>query len=71
MGEEEGGMRPIPIIGNGKEEPEYTAEQFMTYAKQRHEQRLQWGILVVLGLVVLGLVVVPLALWLSRIALGG
>lgn len=70
MGEEEGGMRPIPVIGKKQEEPEYTAEEFMAYAKQRHEQRLQWGLLVILGLIILG-GVVPLALWLSRIALGG
>jgi hypothetical protein len=70
VGEEEGGLRPIPIIGTGKKDPDYTAEEFMAYAKQQHEQRLQWGFLVIVGLVVLG-AVVPLALWLSRIALGG
>jgi hypothetical protein len=70
VGEESGGMKPIPIIGGRQPEREPTAEEFMAFAKQRHEQRLQWGFLVILGLAVLGLLT-PLVLWLSRIVLGG
>lgn len=70
MGEEEGGMKPIPIIGRVDEEPEFTADEFLRFQKQRHEQRVQWVFLTIIGVMVLGLFV-PLVLWLSRLALGG
>jgi hypothetical protein len=69
VGEEEGGMKPIPIIGNGGPEKDVTAEEYLAVQKQKHEQRLQWGFLVILGLIALG-VLTPFVLWLSRIALG-
>lgn len=69
MGEEDSGLRPIPIIGHKKEQ-EVTAEEWLAYRKQQHEHAMQWGFLTILGLVVLGFLT-PLILWLSRTALGG
>jgi hypothetical protein len=67
VGEEEGGVKPIPRIGGIPEGA--TQDERLAWEKQKHEQRLQWAFIIVLGVGALGLMV-PLVLWLSRVALG-
>lgn len=69
MGEEEGGLKPIPIVKSGGEDVDPSTKELLAMERLRHEQRVQWVFLGLVVMVVLGFLT-PLVLWLSRIALG-
>ena len=55
---------PIPV------ERDMSREEVFHWQKQKHEQRMQWAFMSVLGIIALSFVI-PFGLWLSRLALGG
>lgn len=62
-----GGMIGEPLAV--RKEPLLSDKERDALDKARHERRMQWALLLILGTVVLGLLS-PLVVWLIRLALG-
>jgi hypothetical protein len=61
---------PIPISKEGSDEnPLLTAEEIIALDTARHNRRVQWAFLTVLGIAALALII-PMGVWLTRLALG-